>query len=561
MSALPKLYIRGERGAALITAAVTLLLISVLAMTFMVTVRGERTMSSNVHIAKGSLYAADAGIRAAQQVMADTAQVRLARLYATYVGSGSTGPLITSPTAFFAGAPTTLTSTSPGFSTTATIAFADSTIRDSAQQFRYRLTINSTGYQGQTGVRAVQSQGFLVVSASRGNFAQFLIFTNQHTMADGSDIWFTSSGYFDGRVHTNTKFRFAYQPQFEDLITSVNSRATYYNNSSAIDLNDDHNGTIDVPVLGGGFNRSQATIDLPTNSYNQQNVALGGALSPTSTTAPTAAQIRTALSLTGSGTPPDGVYLPTNTTASATGAPGVGSTSTGGIYIQGDLSSMVASIDVSGRQVYTMVQASNTYVITVDRAASPPRTYYKKNAGATTSVLGVPRGMLYTKGGINSLSGPARVGADIPPALADGTQLLITATNDVVVTGDMTYNNYEDGNSVLGIYSDDGKVRIGTSAPDDMYLDAYVMAAGSNGAFEVDGYDSGSPRGTFNLRGGMVAEYYGAFYTFRSDGTLRTGYARNFRYDRRGIAPPYYPSTPMLVPNMPLARTLAWKEM
>lgn len=555
MSALPKLYIRGERGAALITAAVTLLLISVLAMTFMVTVRGERTMSSNVHIAKGSLYSADAGIRVAQQVMADTAQARLARLYATYLANGATGLIIPSPSTFFNGAPLTLTSTSPKFSTTATISWADTTITPQAQQFRYRLTVNSTGYQGQAGVRAVQSQGFLVVSANRGTFAQFLIFTNQQSMANGSDIWFTSSGYFDGRVHTNTKFKFAYQPQFSDLITSVNSRATYYNNGSAIDLNANNNGTIDVPVLGGGFNRSQANIDLPTNTYNQQNVALGPPLTLTSTTAPTNTQIRQALGYTGSTAPPDGVYLPSSTGAS--GVPG-GATS-GGIYIQGDLTSMTMSIDVSGRQVYTMVQSGNTYKITVDRATG--QTIYKKNSGSPITVTGLPRGMIYSNGSINSLTGPPRVGDDVTPALADNTDLLITARDDVVLTGDVTYNDYDNGNSVLGIYSGDGKVRIGTSAPDDMYLDAYVMATGSSGTLEVDGYDNGSPRGTFNLRGGMVAEYYGAFYTFNSNGTLRTGYARNFRYDRRGLTPPYFPTTPMLVPNSPSAQTLAWKEM
>jgi hypothetical protein len=557
MSALPKLNIRGERGAALITAAVTLLLISVLAMTFMVTVRGERTMSSNVHVAKGSLYAADAGIRAAQQVMADTASARLARMLATYIANGSTGPLITAPGTFFNGAPMTLTSTNPNFSTSATIAWDDTTITPASQQFVYRLTVNSTGRQGDLGVRAVQSQGFLTVSASRGTFAQFLIFTNTHQMADGSDIWFTSSGFFDGRVHTNGKFRFAYKPEFTDLITSVNSRATYYNNSNPIDLNANNNGNIDVPTLGGGFNRSQANIALPSNTYNQENVALGPPLDPTSSTAPTNTLIRQALGMTGSTAPPDGVYLPT--TSATSGVPNAGSASTGGIYIKGDLTSMTASVDGSGHQVYTMVQAGNTYTITLDRATNT--TYYKKNTGSPVAVTGLPRGMIYTKGAINSLKGPARVSGDIPPAIADHTELLITATNDIVVTGDLTYNDYDNGNSVLGIYSGGGKVRIGTAAPDDMYLDAYVMATGTSGTLEVDNYDSGSPRGTFNLRGGMVAKYYGAFYTFRSDGTLRTGYARNFRYDRRGLTPPYYPTTPFLVPNQPSARTLAWKEM
>jgi hypothetical protein len=119
---------------------------------------------------------------------------------------------------------------------------------------------------------------------------------------------------------------------------------------------------------------------------------------------------------------------------------------------------------------------------------------------------------------------------------------------------------------VLGIYSDQGNVRVGTSAPNDMYLDAYVMAVGGmnpgDGAFTVDNYSSGSPRGTFHLRGGMITQYYGAFYTFASNGTLKTGYARDFKYDRRGLVPPYFPTTPLFAQtNLPSARTLAWKEL
>ena len=70
-------------------------------------------------------------------------------------------------------------------------------------------------------------------------------------------------------------------------------------------------------------------------------------------------------------------------------------------------------------------------------------------------------------------------------------------------------------------------------------LDAFVMATNStNGAFTVDNYGSGSPRGTFHLRGGSVTNFYGAFYTFNSDGSLKTGFARDFHYDRRGLIPP-----------------------
>lgn len=547
IGANPKPDIRGERGAALITAAVTLLLISVLAVTFMVTVRGERAMSSNVHVAKGSLYAADAGIRSTQQVLADTAGVRLARYAATWPG---TGPVIPSPAAFFTGGPVSLTSTSPNFAATATIAFADSDLLPQSQTYNYRYTITSTGRQGQLGLRTVQSQGILRVSASRGTFADFLIFTDQHLMPDGSNIWFTSSGYFDGRVHTNGKFRFAYQPTFEDQITSVNTQAAFYNGGSPIDLASDHNGTIDVPRLGpDGFQRGAPSVALPPNSYNQQNAALGPPLSPTSSSAPSTTDIRTALGITSGSGVPNGIYLPNDGSGNLRG----------GIYIQGDLTSCVCGVDSSGRQTYRMTQGSTTKIITVDPSAG--RTYVKVGS-TTTTYNGVPRGVMYTNGSMQSLGGPARAGDVVPPGIADGTNLLIAAKGDVVLQSDLTYNDYHDGNSVLGIFSDGHSIRVGSSAPDDCYLDAYVMATGAtDGAFQVDNYNSGSPRGTFHLRGGMVAEFYGAFYTFRSDGTLRTGFARDFRYDRRGLVPPYYPSTPLMNPNSPLARTVAWKEM
>jgi hypothetical protein len=49
------------------------------------------------------------------------------------------------------------------------------------------------------------------VSASRGSFADYLLFMDQFVMPDGTSIWFTSTGNFDGRVHTNTSFKYDVQ--------------------------------------------------------------------------------------------------------------------------------------------------------------------------------------------------------------------------------------------------------------------------------------------------------------------------------------------------------------
>ena len=140
--------------------------------------------------------------------------------------------------------------------------------------------------------------------------------------------------------------------------------------------------------------------------------------------------------------------------------------------------------------------------------------------------------------------------------------MLLATTGDVVVQRDLTYAGYPNSQNVLGIFSSTGSVRVGSSAPENMNLDAYVMATGSNGSFTVDNYSQGSSRGTFHLRGGMVETYYGAFGTFNSStGKQVSGYGRNFQYDRRGIVPPYFPTTTRFTADTPVARTLAWREL
>ncbi|HYM80302.1 MAG TPA: DUF4900 domain-containing protein [Candidatus Limnocylindria bacterium] len=550
-SPVPNLPVSSQRGAALVTAALALLLISVLAATFMSTVTGERSMSSNVHVAKGSLYSADAGVRAAQQHLANVGRARLDSLRALYTG---TGPIIAQPNLFFPAGAIVASATSPAYSTSATITFSDSALADTGQAYDFRYQIVSNGTLGANGARSVQSDGVLRVSATRGSFADYLIFTNEHTMANGNPIWFTSSGYFDGRVHTNTQVRIAYQPTFEDLLSSVNSKAWYYNNGSPVERNANNNGTIDVPNLYGGFQRGVGNAPMPANSYGQQNAAIG--LSPTSTTQPSNSTIRTQLGLPSSTSPPpDGMYLPNNG-----GSPPL---LTGGIYVQGDLNQCVASVDSLGRQVYTMTQGGSSRTITVDVAAN--RTYSTVGA-TTTTYYNAPRGILYTNGDIDDLGGPGRSGGEPLPAIANGIELLVTATEDITLQEDMVYQDFEDGRSVLGIFAAGGDVIVGSGAPDDMHLDAFVMAVGdpsnaNDGVFTVAGYNSGDPRGTFHLRGGMVSEFYGPFYTFDSNGDQRTGFARDFVYDRRGRIPPYYPSTMQFVVDDPTARTLAWKEL
>lgn len=533
---------QGEKGIALVAALLIVMLVAIVGATFMLTVSNERSMSSNVQVSRDALLAADAGVRVTQQVLANQAKTTLDNLVATHTG---TGPIITSPSTLFPSLPQTITSTSPQFSATATIVFVNQVVGTDAQTYDYRYTITSNGNSGAQGVRQVQSTGTLRVSAQRGSFADYLMFISAPGTSGGTPLWINTSMHFDGRVHTNGEFHFAYQPRFDDMVTSVNGKAWFWNNGSPQEAAASTYGAFDAPQFFGGFVRGAAQVDLPTNTDEQ----LAGAVGLAAGTPPNAANISTALG----GAPSNNtVYLPND---------GAGHL-TGGIFVQGTVSSLTMEADtVLHVQRYTIVQPNGTTTVTVNLATG---TSVRDVSGTTTNYNAeVPNGQIYVAGGIDNLQGPARIAGLAPPAVGAGQQLLVTATNDIVIQGDLTCENFSAATNVLGIYSGTGSVRVGSSAPNNLNLDAFVFANGASGAFGVDGYDSGAPRGTLHLRGGVVERFYGPFSIIDGSGNPTSGYFFDGHYDRRGIIPPLYPKTPAgaFHVEQPTAKTLAWKEL
>ncbi len=548
-----------ERGIALAAAILVVLMSSIIVATFMTTTVGERAMSSNVQIAKASLYAADAGVRTEQQWLANFAQAKVDSCVAAWNGMDSL--VIKNPGAIFPNGVFTVASSNPPFSASGTIAWADTDITKQMQAYDYRFTIQSQGTVGNGGTRRVQASGNLRLSATRGTFADYLIFLENHTSTSGAAIWFTSSVTFDGRVHANDMLHFAFKPTFYDAVTSTNSRAMFNNNGSPRTLAANNNGTIDVPNFGNGFYRGQPDIPLPTNAYNQQQEALGNA---GATTSPTNSYVNGVLGTgAGSSTPPNGIYMVNSGGASATtGA------MTGGLYIQGRLDKCKMWADTVGnRQWYQFTQGSTVKTVCVDPASGGSTKVWNGSSfsgSPDASFTGVPNGQLFVNGSISDLRGPDRTsGGLVLPAVAEGNKMLLTANGDITLTRDLTYDSYDKAANVLGIFTPVGAVHVGSGAPDNLNLDAFVMATdATDGQFTVDNYNSGSSRGIFNLRGGITETFYGPFFTFDTrTGKLLTGYGRNFRYDKRGLVPPCYPTTLRFNSNMPTARTLSWKEI
>jgi Tfp pilus assembly protein PilX len=528
---------------ALLIALSLALVISGMAVAIVSVTVTEKGIAQNERLAAQSLYRADAAVEVAKQQMASYSQAKMDSLRSIWPG---TGPIIANPSTFFPGDGLSFADEDMNLDVTTTFTFADSELVSTSQTFNFHYTAIAQGTGTLGSEKNVVSEGTLRLSASRGTFADYLIFTDIHLTPSGSQIWFYTSGHFDGRVHSNDKLRFAQFPTFEDLVTSAAAVASFYNNGHPKDLDADRNANIDVPNFYGGFTRDVDPVELPANSYSQERAALG--LAPTDTTAVPVATKKTMLGLDplDPNPIPEGVYIPNN-----------GTSVVGGMYIVGDASDFRMSIDADGLQQYQVTdEFGTTKRIVLDKYNDRTKIY----AGTDSTIYsGLPRGIAYCTGNITNLGGGARVSGAPPPAVEGDTKLTIAAVGDITIDRDITYEEFTGADCVLGLYSSSGDIKITTSAPNDLMLDAYLIASGVDGAVRVDNYDRGSYRGQVHLRGGCVQRYYGAFGTFDKYGN-QTGYGRDFRYDRRGMSPPYYPLTSVFRVDSPVPHTSTWRE-
>lgn len=413
-------------------------------------------------------------------------------------------------------------------------------ITSSIWDFAYNYRINATGTKNNVS-RNFKLNGDFTVRVQKDNFAKYALFTNSQTLPNGTNVWFTNKTNFAGPLHTNGRYNIAFNPSavFEGEVSQSDTYTRFYNNNNNVNLANDHNGTIDVPTFNSSFTRSVTAITLSSSvaQTDMQNQASGNTTIST-----------------------NGVYVPNSSGAT-----------TGGIYVRGD--GTISMTVTSGKSVYTVTQGSTTKTITVDKAAN---TTLVQTGASSVTYTGLPNGvdnlgtLIYVQGNITSLGGTVQ----------GDTALTISASSDVVIQNNLVYENYtaavgspgdagyvapnaEGTDNLLGIVSWGGNVRIGSSAPNNVNIHASILAR--NGYFQVDNYDSGSPRGTATVLGGVISNYYGAFGTFNSStGAAVSGYGRNFVYDERmedHEAPPYFPSLNTFTSfTNDVADKVAWQE-
>lgn len=145
-----------------------------------------------------------------------------------------------------------------------------------------------------------------------------------------------------------------------------------------------------------------------------------------------------------------------------------------------------------------------------------------------------------------TLTGPTTIYVD--PGSGHSTSISGTVVGNVTIgtpqevdiTNNLVYSSATKTSSSLGLLSDN-YIYVNTSAT-NVEVDAAIMTPFY--AFGVKNYDTISARGTLTLYGGITEKYRGAVGTAYSDGTIASGYAKNYTYDAKlvDVPPPNFPT-------------------
>ncbi len=561
------LRLQNNKGVALAISLFVVVIILVLGSAFIIRSVSEKSMSDRERASTQSFYIADGGSQAAlsqidtlintnllntvngtnPQTVANDAQSYMNSadslgFLIKYVKLNGTAQFVLVGTqAKYTGTTTTFGSGNYRFDIYVSKKGNPVTVSTDVWDFPYYYRVEATG-AGTSVAHKIALTGDFTVRVQRDNFAKYALFTDHHTMPSGSTVWFTNFTNFSGPLHTNEQYAFAKNPSgtFSSTVTQQNTKGRFYNNGSPVQIDAASNPPYDVPTFNATYTRGVAQIVLASSVQKQDLIN----------------QARGTDTTTG-----NGIFVANN-----------GTSLTGGIYVNG---SSTLSLAVSNNNaVYTVVQGATTKTITVDIANN--QTTVQTQGGGSVTYTGQPKGVdglgtiIYVNGAINSIAGTVQ----------KDTEATISSENDIVITNTIKYTEYTpavgtpgqagyvppnaDGKTnLLGMLSWGGNVRIGTAAPNNIEIHGPVMAR--NGIFTVDNYNSGSPRGSATLLGGVITQFYGAFGTFNgSTGQQSTGYGRNFVYDDRvaaGKSPPYFPTmTTFVAFTNDIVDKVTWQE-
>ena len=441
---------------------------------------------------------------------------------------------------------------------------------------------------------------------ARRCFCEYNYFANRRMLSTRTALVFGEGEQFNGKVHINAsatdngapyfyastshggaRFRGGFSTGASGVLWSSTSP---YKNSTTDELF----GTDPTPV----FNADK--IVMPENAASQKRAVIGG--DPENSATVTPLELATAYgSLTSPVVP--GIYYGKGKQK--------GDEWGGGIYVQGNVSDLKLTTDpTTKQQVITITQIPGTAapgtlllplttVTTFTQNTNGTWNMTEKvgSASATTTAIskGSFNGLVYVDGQIgsdaaqaggtaNSAAGLGGEGTgdkttsgrgtsttatsdDETPDIAANIRLTVAARDDINIKRNMTYTNDpraddpstiadESTYNMLGIYSEQGNIKIDGVNDKPLKVDATLMAVGDDPNNKDSKYDVGKGFGTveYNTRdrsstgSNPKLELSGGLIEEQSQGVGNTGgkgYDRSFTYDARfadGQSPPFFPT-------------------
>jgi len=591
---------RGERGVALITTLLLLMLLTGLTLAMAWSSRSDMLINGYYRNFRGSFYAADSGVNIMRQAIVpmfqpggavypnnfvsgtnplpspQTEQTVMDTINAAYgsktITGHGTGTAVDSwPGQYTGNVVLKLKSCSTDVSPSC-LPFP---AKAKTVNYVYTYSITSVGRSRGTENTTLTDNGVLAITAviptpAALTFAGYGMFIDQYSVCDGTSL---VPGTITGPTFTNGSWNFGTgQYTFTDPVGQAGPTAGFGAGTAAPACKavSGPAGNGIAPNFQQGFQMSQNKVPLPTNSFNQERAVLDGkGANPDPSvpvTKPTASEMnqvlknvnKTPYPSTG-GPPSSGVYLPYTVDGK-----GNATFTGGGIMIASSpttVTNIVLAPTSSGSgQTYTITQGSTTTTITIDPGSN---TTVMKSGNTTLTVNGVPHQfdptagtdlgydtMLYVDGPINSLSGPGQG----KPAIQDGTALTITASSNVTLTGDILYK----AEPVTGTPSTPGATIDQLIPANDKGQALGIFTATgdiqlnnkqTNGNMEIDASlatisqggtggltNIGSAIQTLTIVGGRIQN------NIKNINTVQ----RNVLFDKRfanGFAPPWFPST------------------
>src|ERR1051326_4756451 len=420
---------RNERGVALITTLLLLMLLTGLSLAMVLSVRSDMLINGYYRNFRGSFYAADSGLNAARQYMqnqvgaaipanfgitqqpiplgtdANVQQSLINKFgggYTSYTGSGqaaSSWPGKYKVTGTFTLDPavgcTVLGGAGPCTAPTGPVT---------GYRYVYNYTLQSVGQAQGSQATTLTDRGSVIVNATlvpvntKTSFAAWGMFIDQWTICSGSTL---VPGTISGPAFTNGAWTFGTSGNyiFTDTVGSAASNAGFQFSSKCDQVNApaDKSGSLTIaPTFQAGFQTGQPKVPLPPNDYNQEQAVLDGkgiATNPVSKSDLHSAVRDINGNSYPSGGASSGVFLPysvQNGTATFNG---------GGIYIEGNANVVLSTAtgpatpsypNGSPQQVYTITQGSPGVTTTV-KVDPGNNTTFMTSGGNTLTISGVPR--------------------------------------------------------------------------------------------------------------------------------------------------------------------------